>query len=394
MSAFHLLIALRYVGSRRGRFFVSLISAASLGGLALGVIALTVVVSVMNGFDSELKRRILGVVPHVVADNLSVEEARTILAGDSRVRGMAPFAAREGLLVAEGRTRLVTIHGIEPALDASVSIIGDHMVEGELADLGEGKNLVVGRRLAFALGLAPGDAVTLVFPRLDGGRVSPDVVTATVVGLFQLDSELDYVLGLMHVSHLGVSAGTRVALTNLFDAPEVAARLAQGHQGGVTDWTKKYGDFFRTVRMEKIMMFVLLTMIVAIAAFNIVSSLSILVDEKRADIAALMTMGATPADVRMVFICAGGFIGLAGTLIGVLLGIPLAYNVTAVVGAMESLTGGSMLAGTYFDQVPSDVRWPDIGIVVAVVLLISVAATIHPARKASRINPAEVLRYE
>ena len=393
MRGYVRLLAMRYLGARNGRGFVSLVSAASLGGLTLGVIALTVVVSVMNGFDAELKRRILGVVPHVTIESASVEDVAAALEDDPRVAGIAPFAAREGLLVVEGRTRLVGVQGIDPRREGQVSIVADHLVQGQLTDLDDG-GLIIGRRLAYTIGALPGERVTLVFPRLEGGRVSPDVITPVVVGTFELGSELDYALGLMHVEHVGTPAGVRVTLHDLFDARGVSAELAASGFADVTDWTRSYGDFFRTVRMEKVMMFVLLSMIVAIAAFNIVSSLSILVDEKQADIAILVSMGADDRDVRQVFMLAGATIGILGTSLGIVIGVPFAWYVGDIVGFFESLMGASMLAGTYFDSVPSDVRAPDVVTIAAVVLAISTLATLYPARKAARLKPALVLRHE
>ncbi len=370
-----------------------MVSGASLGGLTLGVIALTVVVSVMNGFDAELKRRILGVVPHVTVGSELAPDLRTGLDADGRVAGVTRYASREGLLVVEGRTRLVGVQGIDPVSEARVSIVGQHMVYGELRDLNDG-GLIIGRRLAYSIGATPGTRVTLVFPRLDRGRVTPDVLTPVVVGTFELGSELDYALGLMHLTELGVPPGVRITLGDLFDAPAVSAELRAAGVGDVSDWTRRYGDFFRTVRMEKIMMFVLLSMIVAIAAFNIASSLSILVDEKQADIAILVSMGADDRDMRQVFMLAGGAVGVIGTTVGIAIGVPFAWYVGDVVAFFEALSGASMLAGTYFDSVPSEVRAPDVVAIAAVVLIISTLATLYPARKAALLRPAEVLRHE
>ena len=384
---------MRYLGARNGKGFVSLVTGASLGGLTLGVIALTVVVSVMNGFDAELKRRILGVVPHVTIADATPGLLAPLLDADSGIVGVVPHAAREGLLVVAGRSRLVRILGVDPELDGDVSIIGRHMTSGSLSDLKQG-GVIVGRRLAYSIGALPGERVTLVFPRLVGGRVTPDVLTPVVVGMFELGSELDYALGVMEVGDLGVPVGVRIAVRDLFSAPALSARLRAAGVTGVADWTERYGDFFRTVRMEKVMMFVLLSMIVAIAAFNIVSSLSILVDEKQADIAILVSMGADDRDIRAVFLLAGTAIGLAGTTLGILIGVPFAWFVGDIVALVESFSGTSMLAGTYFSSVPSEVRAPDVLAIALVVLGISMAATVYPARKAAALLPAAVLRHE
>lgn len=366
-------------------------SGASLGGLALGVVALTVVVSVMNGFDSELKRRILGVVPHVTVADASRDALAPLLNGHPEVAGFAPHGAREGLLVAAERTRLVGVMGIDPDLEHEVSSIGHHLTFGSLTDLNEG-GIIIGRRLLHSIGALPGERVTLVFPRLAQGRVTPDVLTPKIVGTFELGSELDYALGLMEIGALGAKPGVRIAVADLFAAPALSAELRAAGISGVADWTGRYGDFFRTVKMEKVMMFVLLSMIVAIAAFNIVSSLSILVYEKQADIAILISMGADDRDIRAVFLLAGTAIGLAGTTLGILIGVPFAWFVGDVVAFVESFSGTSMLAGTYFSTVPSEVRVLDVIAIAILVLAISMAATLYPASKAAALRPVAVLR--
>lgn len=398
-----LFIGLRYSGSAESNQFLSFISRVSLLGLVLGVVALTVVVSVMNGFDRELKYRILGGVPHVVVETARPRDVQTMLAQDERVAGFATFLERSGVAIRSGQNRLVSVYGIEPGREAEVSIMPDHMISGSLDNLRPGSNNVIaGRALAFRLGLVEGDALTLVVPEpsSSGHSVVPRLARLTVAGFFEVDSELDYGLLLMHRDDLAAAVGEsgigyRVTLNDIFLAQAMKRDLES--VSGVTavrTWTDRYGDFFETVRMEKIMMFVLLTLVVAIAAFNIVSGLSMMVKSKQPDIAVLRTLGLSPGEVMQVFVVQGALVGLLGTIVGMLLGIPLAYFISDVVGFFEDLIGARMLAGTYFDRVPSDIRAPDLLAVVAVSLAISFLATLYPAWRAARLRPANVLRYE
>jgi len=402
-------VGLRYSGlfgspSAMGNRYLSFISLVSLVGMVLGVIALIVVVSVMNGFDTELKRRILGVVPHVVVSSgldLSLIEA------DDRVLASAPFISRSGLLL-EGKTsQLVTLQGIDSGVEHMMSILPDYMLQGSMEALGATpQGIIVGRPLAYRLGAMMGDRLTMIIPEpsIDGNRVTPKIAKFQLVGTFELNSEVDYRLAMVNYAHLQQIVGesaidTRLRLADVFDAPGVSAEIAAGvFSGGrslkVTNWTDQYGDFFETVKMEKIMMFLLLSLIVAIAAFNIVSSLSMMVKEKRSDIAVLRTFGLSPGGIMRVFMVQGAVIGVMGVSIGTILGLLLANHITEVVAFFEELLGSRMLAGTYFDSVPSDVRTADIIIVVLVALMISFLATLYPAWRAASLQPAEVLRNE
>ncbi len=384
--------------------YLSFISLVSLIGMVLGVIALIVVVSVMNGFDTELKRRILGVVPHVVVKgdlDLSVVES------DQRILASAPFISRSGLLL-EGRTsQLVTLQGIDSSVEFKMSILPDYMVQGSMQNLNHTpQGIIIGRQLAYRLGAMLGDGLTIIIPEPseDGNRVIPKIARFQLVGTFEMDSEVDYRLALVNYAQLQLIVGepkpdTRLRLLDVFDAPAINAGLAAGlFSGGrsldATDWTEQYGDFFETVKMEKIMMFILLSLIVAIAAFNIVSSLSMMVKDKRSDIAVLRTFGLSPGGVMQVFMIQGAVIGVAGVVIGTVLGLILASYITEIVGFFEQLLGGRMLAGTYFDSVPTDVRFADIIIIVLVTLGISFLATLYPAWRAASLQPADVLRNE
>jgi len=384
-------------GSPADNRFLSFISLVSLFGMMLGVMALIVVVSVMNGFDSELKRRILGVVPHVVVSG-HIDPA---VNDDQRIVASAPFIARSGLLLDGNSSQIVALHGIDSSREHEMSIVPDHMIQGSMQDLGDAPHgVVIGRPLAYRLGAMVGDMLTLVIPEPsgDGNHFTPKIARLRLVGTFELDSELDYRLALLNYSELQriVAApllDTRLRLGNVFDAPAISRALAHG--GNKTrNWTQQYGDFFETVRMEKIMMFVLLSLIVAIAAFNIISSLSMMVKDKQKDIAVLRTFGLSPAGVMLIFMIQGTVIGAVGILAGTLAGLALAHNITEVVGFFEELSGSKMLAGTYFDSVPTDVRYSDVLIIIVVAFLISILATLYPAWQAASLRPAEILRYE
>ena len=387
-------IGIRFSVSQKDSAFLSFITRVSMIGLTLGVIALIVVVSVMNGFDSQLKYRILGAVPHMVVHG---ELPTTPING---VRASAPFLKRDGMLVQSNKNRLVAVYGIDPGKEKEMSVVPSHMVEGRLEDLVPGSyKIAIGKPLGLQLGLWTGDNITLLIPEPSpqGSMVVPKIARVELASTFALQSELDYALVLINLEDLKQIVGvvqhdTRLTLDNIFQVGGVRKSLEA--EVNVTDWSREYGDFFETVRMEKLMMFILLTLIVMIAAFNTVSGLSMMVKEKQAEIAVLRTMGLSRGRVMQVFIIQGSFIGLVGTVAGVILGVPLAYNVTEVVGFFEDVFGGRMLAGTYFDRVPSDVRLFDIVVIILVSFLISILATLYPAYRAAKVDPANALGAE
>jgi len=387
-------IGIRFSVSQKDSAFLSFITRVSMIGLTLGVVALIVVVSVMNGFDSQLKYRILGAVPHMVVHG---ELPTTPING---VRASAPFLKRDGMLVQSNKNRLVAVYGIDPGKEKEMSVVPSHMVEGRLEDLVPGSyKIAIGKPLGLQLGLRTGDNITLLIPEpsSQGSMVVPKIARVELASTFALQSELDYALVLINLEDLKQIVGvvqhdTRLTLDNIFQVGGVRKSLEA--EVNVTDWSREYGDFFETVRMEKLMMFILLTLIVMIAAFNTVSGLSMMVKEKQAEIAVLRTMGLSRGRVMQVFIIQGSFIGLVGTVAGVILGVPLAYNVTEVVGFFEDVFGGRMLAGTYFDRVPSDVRLFDIIVIILVSFLISILATLYPAYRAAKVDPANALGAE
>lgn len=386
-----LLIGLRFSMGKKRSAFLSFITRVSIFGLTLGVIALVVVVSVMNGFDSQLKYRILGAVPHVIVAG-EPKENPLVLAS-------APFMNYEAMLLSATESRLVSVYGIDPAMESRISIIPQHIQTGEIGNLVSGKNrVIVGSAIAARFGLYPGSHGTLLIPvpSASGQTVVPRVSQISVAGTFQLESELDYALVLMHIDDLRKITGddsqqSRVTLKDIFS---VNAFRAQSGQTVLSSWYDEYGDFFETVRMEKLMMFLLLTLIVMIAAFNTVSGLSMMVKEKQSEIAVLRTMGLRRHQVTSIFVVQGALIGIFGVTFGLLIGLPLAYHVTEIVSFVENMMGGRMLAGTYFDRVPTDVRFVDIVVIGVVSLFIALAATLYPALRAAQLDPAVALRAE
>ena len=389
-----LLIAWRYLRSRRSSGFVSLIAFASVAGLTIGVAALLVVTSVMNGFDAELKRRILGLVPHVLVLQRELEADTLTIPG---LVGVAPFAEAAGMLANGARTQSVQVFGIDPLREPNVSIVAGHMVDGQLEALA-GDGIVLGAPLASLLGVRGGDALTLVLPvRSAAGRVTPRFVERHVTGLFEVDAEVDYGVVFMPVDVLramdpGLRWGTRLALADPLQAPQVAAMLAgQLNDAVVEDWSRRFGELFSAVAMERTLMFLLLSVIIAIAAFNIVSNTVMVIDEKRGEIAMLRTMGLTAERVRAVFLLQGLMIGLIGVAAGAGLGLALALHIDAVMLAVETVIGGRLLAGTYFSELPVLIRSGDVIAIVCLALLLAVTAAWYAARRAESLDLVEAL---
>lgn len=407
-------IGIRYTGARQRNHFISFISLVSLLGLILGVVVLVTIVSVMNGFDRALRYSILEVIPHGVIQSKDQsinlgnwQQLAATIESQQQVLGSAPFIETQGMLTRRGSVNVVALYGILPQREGDVSIIPDHINRGSLQNLQEGGDgIVLGRDLAYSLGVSIGDEFTLIIPQPSrgGGSIVPKMVKVTLVATFKVGAELDYSLALMHVADLarilmlkGGVHGIRIQVDDLFDAPDIIRRtvaaLGADRYRGV-DWTATYGDLFQTIGMEKTMMFLLLLLIVAIAAFNIIAGLIMLVDDKKGDIAILRTLGASPATIMGIYVVQGSVIGIAGTLLGMVLGIVLAINITEIVAWFEQLLNVTVLGGTYFDSVPSDLRMADLLVIFLVTLVISFAATLYPAYRAAQLNPAEVLRSE
>jgi lipoprotein-releasing system permease protein len=411
---YELLVGLRYTRAKRRNHFISFISATSMAGIALGVAALIVVLSVMNGFQKELRARILGVASHV---QISGGENRLqdwrglaqAVAREPRVVASAPFVNAQGMLAAGQAVRGSVVRGIVPELEDKVAEIGLHMRTGTLAALKGGEfGIVLGSELARALGVLTNDKVALIAPQglVTPAGVLPRLKQFTVVGIFEVGMfEYDSGLALVHLEdaqklyQMGEAvSGLRLRLDDLFTARSVArdlmARLDRDLYA--TDWTRSHANFFRAVEIEKRVMFIILTLIVAVAAFNIVSTLVMLVTDKQADIAILRTVGASPASIVQIFMIQGALIGVIGTLIGLVAGVLLAFNVDTVVPFIESLLGFKFLAKDvyYISDLPSDVQLGDVTTIGLVSLVLSFVATLYPSWRASRVNPAEALRYE
>ena len=415
---YELWIGLRYTRPKKraaGRnHFISFIALISVLGIALGVAALIVVLSVMNGFQKELRDRILGVASHIQLANRDGELAdwpavAQQALGHGQVRAAAPYVSAQGMLSYEQQVRGVLVRGILPAMEEKVADFQPHMKFGRLAALAPGEfGIILGGELAHALGVGPGDKLTLIAPQglVTPAAVLPRLKQFTVVGIFDVGMyEFDAGLALIHLAdaqklyRLGERvSGLRLKLDDLFAAPRVGREVAALFDGTVlaADWTRSHANFFRAVQIEKNMMFLILLLIVAVAAFNIVSTLVMAVTDKQADIAILRTLGASPASVMALFVVHGALIGCIGLILGLAGGISLALNVDVVVPALESLLGIHFLAKDvyYITELPSELRWPDVWLVAAVSFLLTLAATIYPSWRASRVNPAEALRYE
>jgi len=396
-----LLIALRYLGAVRRSRSVSLISMISIAGLVLGVAALVTVLSVMNGFDRELRVRILGIVPHVTVSAAGDELARVIDAAAvlPGVQGAARFVETGGMLTTGSRVLPVGVFGIEPEREAELSILPEHMVIGRLEDLRPDSGIVMGAPLASRLGVFPGDRVTLMLPRSVDGSVRPLLMSSELVGLFRLGADPDHGVVFMHADRIAGTPGlappvVRIALENVFDAPATGRRITAAldlDPEAVLDWTARHGELFEAVGMEKTMMGLLLGLIVAIAVFNIIASLAMLVDEKRSAIAILRTLGETRAGVIRIFVIQGALIGTVGVAVGLLLGVVLAEHIGAIMAVLENTFDFRLLAGTYFDELPSELRTADLLWIGGGALLVAVGGAVYPARRAGAIAPARAL---
>ena len=411
---YELLVGLRYTRAKRRNHFISFISIASMLGMAVGVSALIVVLSVMNGFQKEIRARILGVVSHVQisgADNRLREWSQVAreASANPEVIAVAPFVNGQGLLMLGSAVRGGIIRGIEPKLEQKVVEIGQHMVEGTLDALVPGEfGIVLGAELARALGASVGDKVTLIAPQglVTPAGIVPRLKQFTVVGIFRIDySEYDSGLALVHLSDAqklysmgDAVTGVRLKLKDLFKAREVTRDLFTRLRGDVyiSDWTRSNANYFRAVQIEKTMMFIILSLIVLVAAFNSVSTLVMAVTDKQADIAILRTLGASPGGIMKIFIVQGAVIGLLGTFLGVAIGIPTALNIDVIVPFLESLLGFRFLSGDvyYITELPSDLQHADVIAITLVSLFLSLVATLYPSWRAARVNPAEALRYE
>jgi lipoprotein-releasing system permease protein len=407
-------VGLRYTRAKRRNHFISFISLSSMLGIALGVTALITVLSVMNGFEKELRERILGMASHATISRFRsslenwpsvAERARQ----HPRVIGVAPYVQGEAMLTRGRYVRGALVQGVLPQVEPEVSDIDKYMIAGKLDSLRPGEfNVVLGKGLAGALGARVGDKVSVVAPKATStpAGILPRLRRFNVTGIFEVKhGQYDTQLAVVHVDDAarlfqledGVT-GLRLKLDDMFLAPAVGRELAADLPGTfwVRDWTHYHANFFRALKTEKTVMFVILTLIVAVAAFNIVSALIMVVTDKESDIAILRTLGVTPGSVMMIFIVQGTLIGLIGTLLGMFGGVALANNIETLVPAIEQLFDTKFLSPDvyYISDVPSDMRWSDVSLISVVAFAMSIVATIYPAWRASRTQPAEALRYE
>lgn len=411
---YELFVGMRYIRSRGRNRFVSFISLVSMLGIALGVAVLIVVLSVMNGFEKELRERILSMTSHATMTSIEgrIENwrvAEAAVRNHEQVLDSAPFIQGQGMLLSGDEHTGVAIRGILPDREMRLSRISDHMVEGSLEEIGSrGYSIVLGVDLAEALSVGIGDKVVLIIAQ---GTVTPAGIVPrmrrfTVTGLFKVGMyEFDRNLGLVNMEdaaklyRLGDAvSGIRLQLYDMFQAPQVVREIALDLGGGfyIDNWTRQHANFFKSIQLTKRIMFMVLLLVVAVAAFNIVSTLVMVVKDKQADIAILRTIGARPDGIMKIFMVQGTIIGVVGTLAGLLLGLVLATNIEALVRAMENLFSVDFLdASVYFiSDLPAQVQWDDVTTICATAFLLSLLSTIYPSWRASRTQPAEALRYE
>lgn len=413
-------VGLRYVASRSRGFFVSFISWISMLGICFGITAIIAIVSVMNGLEGEIRYRMLSLASHMTVSATSGAmpdwQARAAqLRGEPNVIGVAPYLELQGMLGRGQDLRAALVRGIDPALEPQVSEIAQYMVEGSLQQLQPGEqHIVLGSGLAWALDARIGDEVTVLVPVsasggngvIEGIDVQPRIQNFIVTGIFEVDvQEHDNVLALIHVADAAALAGTagapsglRMKFEDIFIAPARAPDLQRrlGEAFRVSDWSRENASYFRAVRIEKTMMTLILMLVVAVAAFNIVAALVMVVNEKRTDIAILRTFGLSPRAIVGVFVTQGVIIGWVGALLGFTLGLLLAFNVESIVPVIERTLGIHIFDPTvyYISEVPSEVRWPQVIGTTVTAMILTVLATIYPALRAAATQPAEALRYE
>ena len=406
-------IGTRYTGAKRRNHFISFIALTSMIGLALGVLAMIVVLSVMNGFQKEMSTRILGMVPHasiLAAQPLDDwQPVATAALQNPQVTAAVPFTELEGMLSFKGMMQPIQINGIDPQLEPKVSIIAEHMLQGRLSDLQAGEfGVVVGDVTARRFRLNLGDKLTLIIPERSSaaGGVTPRLQRLNVVGVFKVGAELDGSLALINLVDAAQMLrwqpnqvqSVRLALKDLYQAPQVSTAIAQqlGTDFRAVDWTLTQGSLFSAMKMEKTMIGLLLLLIVAVAAFNIIATLIMVVADKGGDIAILRTLGATPGQIMQIFMVQGTLIGFVGTLVGAVLGVMAALNVSTLVAWVERVSGQHVFSSDvyYINNLPSDLQSADVLLVCAAGFGLSFLATLYPSWRAAQIQPAEALRYE
>jgi lipoprotein-releasing system permease protein len=411
---YELLIGLRYTRAKRRNHFISFISMISMLGIGLGVAALIVVLSVMNGFQKELRTRILGVASHIEIVGITGElpdwaSVMQQAAQHPEVRASAPFVQSQGMFTFDGGVKGAMVRGIIPEQEDRVADFRKTIKSGSLDDLKPGEfGVVLGADLARSLHVFTGDKVTLIAPQgtVTPAGVVPRLKSFKVVGIFEVGMfEYDSGLALINLQdaqtlyQMGDNvSGIRLKVDDLFQAPRIARELVRyiNADAYLNDWTKSHANFFRAVAIEKNMMFIILSLIVAVAAFNLVSTLVMAVTDKQADIAILRTLGARPLSIMGIFVVQGALVGFVGLGLGVVGGIALALNIDVVVPFIENVFGVHFLDKSvyYISDLPSELQWGDVWGVTAISFVLALLATLYPSWRASRVNPAEALRYE
>jgi lipoprotein-releasing system permease protein len=407
-------VGLRYTRAKRRNHFISFISLVSMLGIILGVWALITVLSIMNGFQRELRDRILGVASHVTVSGWdgALPDWQGVAEGvrkDPKVAALAPYVLGQGMFSAGKDVAGAMVRGVDPGLERNVSEIAGNMVVGTLEELVPGEfNVVLGSELARLLGVNLGHKVTLTVPQ---GQVTPAGLLPrmkrfTVVGIFKIGMyEYDSGLAVIHLDDAarlyrseGQATGLRLRLHDVFEAPSVRTSLADklGSAYRVGDWTREHANFFRALKIEKRVMFIILFLIIAVAAFNLVASLVMLVTDKQSDIAILRTLGMSPRGVMGIFFTQGTLVGTVGTLLGAIAGVITALNIETIVPFLENLFGAKFFPADVYviSDFPAELHWDDVIQITIASLVMSALATLYPAWRAARTQPAEALRYE
>ncbi|MDY0136761.1 MAG: lipoprotein-releasing ABC transporter permease subunit [Thiomicrospira sp.] len=412
---FEWLLGLRYIRAKRRNHFISFISMSSMVGIALGVTALITVMSIMNGFQQELRERILGMTAHMTLTQFNQRlmdwpELYEQVLSQADVVGAAPNIMEQGMVTHQERVKGVMIRGVLPHMEGQVSDVANNMVLGALADLKPGKfGVVLGFDLAQSLGVSLGDSVTLIAPQgsLSPVGVLPRIKRLKVVGLFEAGMyEYDSGMAFMHIEDAAVVfkyapgevSALQLKLTDLFLVHRVRSQMAESLEGVfyIRDWTQQHANFFKAIQLEKRMMFIVLALIIMVAAFNIVSTMVMVVTDKQKDIAVLRTLGASPVSIQSIFMIQGLVIGVLGAVLGLVGGIVLSLNIDVIIPFVEHLFGFQFFPADvyYISEIPSKLVWSDVWAVSGLAFVLTLLATLYPAWRASRVQPAEALRYE